>query len=976
MIFIKVLEGNYTGKSNNNIKIYDFNITIIGEGIDKTIITGNITNNFIITVLNNSGNGFVKLINMTISDSKDTAILIDKDTKVFIDTVKFTKNHGSYGGAINNKGTLNIVNSIFYSNGNSNLQGSMYDKGGSICNLGITTIDNSTFIANYAKSYASIYNDGILNISNSNIQDSMRVYHPWKGNAIVIGGPGNINIINSKIFRTGKNASELIGSYDTNTINLQFVISISAENILLKNMTIDGNDANYYINDGSILYNTAIISESSSNIKIYNTNFLNLNSILYNGHDTLININESYIKNVSSIIQKMYPSIYNLTVSNSYFADGTISTEKHGESNINLNNNWWGSNSKPTYKVANVDTNPETWLILTINPNIMEGLLKDITLTFKVTDGENITNYTGQIYPRTFTMSSINATLELTNGNIINHINNPINVAKNATSYYVEAKVDNQTVNLTGNITHNITIIAKDIEFDYGNTTITVNVLFDNLPADNETITLKVNDKEYTVKSSNGIATFNIDLLKCGTYTLNYSINATELHDKVVNSSTLTVNKIDPNINATSQSAIVENNVTVEITIPNDLTGTINVVLNNKIYSAEIHNNKAIATIPNLAQGNYIAKVIYSGDEKYLAKNTTVTIKVLGINISAPDVEKYYKSSEKLQITITDSEGNAIAGQSVQIKLNNVNYTEITNNKGIVSINLDLKVGKYSATILVNNKKINTNIIIKSTIQAINMIKGYNSGLDYQTTLINVDGTPLANTLVKLKIGKNIYEVRSDANGVVKLNKKLAIGTYDVLITNPANFETQTATLKIVSRISGNKDIVGDYLSGFSYKVRIVGDNGKFVGAGEIVKFIINKKTYNIKTDKNGYASLKITETPKTYQIIATYKSQSVKNKITVKQILKTAKTTNVKKSAKKLTLKATLKQSNKKPIKNKKITFKFRGKTYTAKTNNKGIAKITIKKNVIKKLKKGKKYTVKVTYIKNTITGLVKVKR
>ena len=144
----------------------------------------------------------------------------------------------------------------------------------------------------------------------------------------------------------------------------------------------------------------------------------------------------------------------------------------------------------------------------------MEGLLKDITLTFKVTDGENITNYTGQIYPRTFTMSSINATLELTNGNIINHINNPINIAKNATSYYVEAKVDNQTVNLTGNITHNITIITKDIKFDYENTTITVNVLFDNLPADNETITLKVNDKEYTVKSSNGIATFNIDLLK------------------------------------------------------------------------------------------------------------------------------------------------------------------------------------------------------------------------------------------------------------------------------------------------------------------------------------------------------------------------------------------------------------------------------------------------------------------------------
>ncbi len=72
-----------------------------------------------------------------------------------------------------------------------------------------------------------------------------------------------------------------------------------------------------------------------------------------------------------------------------------------------------------------------------------------------------------------------------------------------------------------------------------------MNVLFDNLPEDNETITLKINDKEYTVKTNNGIATFNINLLKCGTYTLNYSINATELHDKVINSSTLNVNKMN-----------------------------------------------------------------------------------------------------------------------------------------------------------------------------------------------------------------------------------------------------------------------------------------------------------------------------------------------------------------------------------------------------------------------------------------------
>jgi len=61
--------------------------------------------------------------------------------------------------------------------------------------------------------------------------------------------------------------------------------------------------------------------------------------------------------------------------------------------------------------------------------------------------------------------------------------------------------------------------------------------------------------------------------------------------------------------------------------------------------------------------------------------------------------------------------------------------------------------------------------------------------------------------------------------------------------------------------------------------------------------------------------------------------------------------------------------------IKGKTITFKFNGKTYKVKTNSKGIAQKTLTKNVIKKLKKGKTYTVKVTYLKDTVKSSVKVK-
>ena len=118
---------------------------------------------------------------------------------------------------------------------------------------------------------------------------------------------------------------------------------------------------------------------------------------------------------------------------------------------------------------------------------------------------------------------------------------------------------------------------------------------------------------------------------------------------------------------------------------------------------------------------------------------------------------------------------------------------------------------------------------------------------------------------------------------------------------------------------------------------------------------------------------IKIIDIPKKHTITTTYKGESVKNTVTVKQVLTASKVT-VKKTAKKLTLKAKLK-INGKLVKGKQITFKFNGKTYKVKTNSKGIAQKTLHKKVINKLKKGKTYTVKVTYLKDTIKTTVKVK-
>ena len=194
----------------------------------------------------------------------------------------------------------------------------------------------------------------------------------------------------------------------------------------------------------------------------------------------------------------------------------------------------------------------------------------------------------------------------------------------------------------------------------------------------------------------------------------------------------------------------------------------------------------------------------------------------------------------------------------------------------------------------------------------------------------------------------------------------------DLLSVNNTVACLKVYTVEDDSKIINNKDIAVDYAGGSYFSVNVATGEGHAVVATS-VKFTINGKTTTVNTDKNGMAKIKITDVPGQYVIKTAYNGKTYTNKVTVNQVLTTSKVT-VKKTAKSFTLQAKLK-INGNLVKGKKITFKFYGKTYKALTNAKGIAKVTIKQNVIKKLKKGKTYTAKVTYIKDTIKTTVKVK-
>ena len=154
------------------------------------------------------------------------------------------------------------------------------------------------------------------------------------------------------------------------------------------------------------------------------------------------------------------------------------------------------------------------------------------------------------------------------------------------------------------------------------------------------------------------------------------------------------------------------------------------------------------------------------------------------------------------------------------------------------------------------------------------------------------------------------------------------------------------------------------------------------------VTLSINGKDYNFGVT-NGTATVKLPKlSDGNYGYVITYsgdakysaffKTDSLNVKSALKPVTKTTltlKKVNVKRSAKKLVIQATLK-INGKAVKGKKIKFKFNKKSYTAKTNKKGVAKITVKKAILKKLKKGKKVTYTAKYGKITKKVTVKVKK
>ena len=258
-----------------------------------------------------------------------------------------------------------------------------------------------------------------------------------------------------------------------------------------------------------------------------------------------------------------------------------------------------------------------------------------------------------------------------------------------------------------------------------------------------------------------------------------------------------------------------------------------------------------------------------------------------------------------------------------------------------------------------------------------NIAVDYDGGSYYSVKVVTADGRAVgAGETVKFTINGKTTTVKTDNNGMAKIKISQLPGKYTITTSYRGKTYKNTVTVKQV--LKATKVSVKNTAKKLVLKATLK-INGKAV-KGKTIKFKFKGKTYKAKTNKKGIAKVTIKQkvikklTKKSYAVKVTYLKDTVKTTVKVKQVLKAYKA-SVKKSAKKFKLKASLK-INGKAAKKKLIKFTFKGKTYKAKTNKKGIAKVTVKKAVINKLKKGKTYKAKVAYKKDYVKTTVKVKR
>ena len=469
------------------------------------------------------------------------------------------------------------------------------------------------------------------------------------------------------------------------------------------------------------------------------------------------------------------------------------------------------------------------------------------------------------------------------------------------------------------------------------------------------------------------------------------------------NSLKLFVDTISLNINVNNSIVGFNNTVIVNInglySIIND--GTVSFYEDNdKIGNATVVNGVAKLNYTSLNAGNHTIKAVYTESDKFdsVENSTSFIVDKSDTNLIIDEVNgsvgkeiiftAHINSSNKLTINegivnFYDGEKN-IGTTNVINGVANLVYTPSTAGEHTI-------IASYTSNNYLNSnssynfnvKKTNTTIIFN------NIDKIYYS--TSVTFIVNVlsNGINVNEGIVKFYI--NNVEIAHETlnNGITFNYTPPNAGSFIIIAVfeETDNFFASSASYSFVVNelpvLISSSDVTTVYNNGNYLSITLKDLFGNALTGVKINVNLNGVKT--LTTDKNGQAKITTNGlTPKIYSVEITFDGNkkyldATKNvKVTVKKANPklTAQAKTFKKSVKTKKYAITLKTNQNKVMKNTKITLKVNGKTYSAKTNTKGIATFKITKlNKKGKFKATIKYAGNHYFNAKSVIGKITVK-